>query len=103
MNFGRIITLIAIGIIGIYSFCQAIHSTYKFNELETIIKENREYCDHMNTVHRLYCDDLKYICDSLMVKDSLIISKYNSLNEEINRADSLLNKRIQKIETIIKK
>ena len=102
MNFGRIITLTAIGIVGIYSFCQAIHSTYKFNELEKIIKENREYCDHMNTIHRLYCDDLKYICDSLGKQDSIFISKYDSLIKEINKSDSLLNRRIEKIENSVK-
>ena len=102
MNFGRIITFIAIGIVGVYSFCQAIHSTYKFDKIEKTIRENMEYVEHMNTIHRLYCDDLKYICDSLGKQDSIFISKYDSLIKEINKSDSLLNRRVVRKENTIK-
>lgn len=89
-NFALFAICSLILIIGVYSFCQAIHSTCNFETINSKIETNFN-CD--NELKQMYYD--------LLRKDSLKTIEIYRLNDEIIKNDSIYHLNINVLKTQI--
>ena len=91
-GFTVVVIFVLMFVIGMYSFCNALHSTYKFHQIDSVlVRLERE-----NIL-------LQNICDTLIINDSIKQVEISRLIKEKYKQDSLYQKEIKMLKNSLKR